>query len=160
MSILQTARPHGLAHEPNIGDVERWASVVGGGLLAIYGITRRDRGGLLMALMGGGLAARGVSGHSRLYDGFEVRRFDGAQARDHQGVQGTAIKVERAVTINRVVPELFRFWRQLENLPRFMKNVEAVLRTYALSLPGAVEEFPWGDRVMKVRWYRIRRASA
>jgi predicted DNA-binding protein (MmcQ/YjbR family) len=25
-----------------------------------------------------------------------------------------------------------------------------MLRAYALSLPGAVEEFPWGDRVMKV----------
>jgi predicted DNA-binding protein (MmcQ/YjbR family) len=24
------------------------------------------------------------------------------------------------------------------------------LRAYALSLPGAVEEFPWGDRVVKV----------
>jgi predicted DNA-binding protein (MmcQ/YjbR family) len=27
---------------------------------------------------------------------------------------------------------------------------EAALRAFALSLPGAVEEFPWGDRVMKV----------
>lgn len=29
-------------------------------------------------------------------------------------------------------------------------RAEAALRAYALSLPGAVEEFPWGDRVMKV----------
>ena len=127
MSILDTARTRGIARESNMGDAERWASVIGGGVLAIFGLTRRDRGGMLMALMGGGLAARGISGHSRLYDGFEVRRFDGAQHRDHIGVQGPAIRVERAVTINRVVPELFRFWRQLENLPRFMKNVEAVL---------------------------------
>jgi predicted DNA-binding protein (MmcQ/YjbR family) len=27
---------------------------------------------------------------------------------------------------------------------------EAALRAFALSLPGAVEEFPWGDRVVKV----------
>jgi predicted DNA-binding protein (MmcQ/YjbR family) len=27
---------------------------------------------------------------------------------------------------------------------------EKRLRAYALSFPGAVEEFPWGDRVMKV----------
>jgi predicted DNA-binding protein (MmcQ/YjbR family) len=27
---------------------------------------------------------------------------------------------------------------------------EAALRAYALTFPGAVEEFPWGDRVMKV----------
>jgi predicted DNA-binding protein (MmcQ/YjbR family) len=29
-------------------------------------------------------------------------------------------------------------------------KAEAALRAYALSLPGAVEEFPWGDRVAKV----------
>jgi predicted DNA-binding protein (MmcQ/YjbR family) len=29
-------------------------------------------------------------------------------------------------------------------------KAEAALRAYALTLPGAVEEFPWGDRVMKV----------
>ena len=29
-------------------------------------------------------------------------------------------------------------------------DAEAKLRAYALSLPGAVEEFPWGDRVVKV----------
>ncbi|HVZ75403.1 MAG TPA: MmcQ/YjbR family DNA-binding protein [Polyangia bacterium] len=40
--------------------------------------------------------------------------------------------------------------------PRVAKKVpaggdaEAKLRAYALSLPGAVEEFPWGDRVVKV----------
>jgi predicted DNA-binding protein (MmcQ/YjbR family) len=37
--------------------------------------------------------------------------------------------------------------------PKIVKTgsaTEATLRAYALSLPGAVEEFPWGDRVMKV----------
>jgi predicted DNA-binding protein (MmcQ/YjbR family) len=29
-------------------------------------------------------------------------------------------------------------------------KAEETLRAFALSLPGAVEEFPWGDRVMKV----------
>jgi predicted DNA-binding protein (MmcQ/YjbR family) len=30
------------------------------------------------------------------------------------------------------------------------RGAEAVLRAYALSFPGAKEEFPWGDRVIKV----------
>jgi len=29
-------------------------------------------------------------------------------------------------------------------------KAEAALRTFALAFPGAVEEFPWGERVMKV----------
>jgi predicted DNA-binding protein (MmcQ/YjbR family) len=31
------------------------------------------------------------------------------------------------------------------------KKAESVLRRYALAFPGAVEEFPWGERVIKVR---------
>lgn len=31
------------------------------------------------------------------------------------------------------------------------KKAEAALRRYALRLPGAVEEFPWDERVIKVR---------
>ena len=31
-----------------------------------------------------------------------------------------------------------------------MTKPEAALRAFALSLPRAVEEFPWGDRVVKV----------
>jgi uncharacterized membrane protein len=30
------------------------------------------------------------------------------------------------VTINRPAEELYRFWREFSNLPRFMENIEAV----------------------------------
>ncbi|MEW6161187.1 MAG: SRPBCC family protein [Verrucomicrobiota bacterium] len=36
-------------------------------------------------------------------------------------------KVVKHITINRPVPELFSFWRNFENLPRFMKHLEAVI---------------------------------
>ncbi|HYE02535.1 MAG TPA: SRPBCC family protein, partial [Phycisphaerales bacterium] len=36
------------------------------------------------------------------------------------------IHVEKAVTINRPAEELYRFWRQLENLPRVMGHLERV----------------------------------
>lgn len=32
-----------------------------------------------------------------------------------------------------------------------LRTLEAVLRNYALKLPGAFEEFPWGHRAIKVR---------
>ncbi len=36
------------------------------------------------------------------------------------------IEVIKAITVGRTPTELYRFWRALENLPRFMENVEAV----------------------------------
>ena len=42
---------------------------------------------------------------------------------------GTAgVIVEESVTINRPISELYRFWRNLENLPRFMSHLESVER--------------------------------
>ncbi len=38
----------------NVSPLERWASGVGGGLLTLYGITRRDWAGGVLALLGGG----------------------------------------------------------------------------------------------------------
>ena len=40
--------------------------------------------------------------------------------------RGQGIKVEQSVTINRPVLEVYRFWRNFENLPRFMDHLEAV----------------------------------
>jgi uncharacterized membrane protein len=37
-----------------------------------------------------------------------------------------AVKVERSVTIDRPRSELFAFWRNFENLPRFMEHLVAV----------------------------------
>ncbi|MBD2414318.1 cyclase [Nostoc calcicola FACHB-389] len=36
------------------------------------------------------------------------------------------IKVEKTVTINKAAEELYRFWRNFENLPRFMKHLQEV----------------------------------
>ena len=37
-----------------------------------------------------------------------------------------AVKIERVVTINKPIEEVYRFWRTLENLPRFMRHLESV----------------------------------
>ncbi|SRR5579883_272257 len=36
------------------------------------------------------------------------------------------IKVEKTVTINKSAEELYHFWRNFENLPRFMKHLKSV----------------------------------
>ena len=39
---------------------------------------------------------------------------------------GRAVRARRSITINRTAEELYRFWRDLSNLPRFMAKVESV----------------------------------
>jgi uncharacterized membrane protein len=109
----------------NVSQPERWVSGIGGGLLAAYGLTRRSMGGFALAVLGGALVYRGASGHSSLYQALGVN----TAANDNPNVTvkgGTGIKVEKSITINKSPGELFRFWRNLENLPRFMNHLESV----------------------------------
>lgn len=113
----------------NVGQAERWASAVGGGALALYGITRGSLGGIALALVGAALVQRGVSGHCNLYEAMGYSSADDAGLRNSENVSvpaGRGIKVEKSVTINRDREDLYNFWRNFENLPRFMNHLEAV----------------------------------
>lgn len=41
---------------------------------------------------------------------------------------GEGVKTEKSITINRSPEEIYSFWHQLENLPRFMRHVQSVTR--------------------------------
>jgi uncharacterized membrane protein len=46
------------------------------------------------------------------------------------GARGAGvIRIAQSVTINRSPEEIYRFWRDLQNLPRFMKHLESVQAT-------------------------------
>lgn len=49
--------------------------------------------------------------------------FDSPVASVHRG---EGIKVEKRMTVNRPAMDLWRFWRNFENLPRIMKHLESV----------------------------------
>jgi len=54
-----------------------------------------------------------------------VTALDIISSRRHTG-EAAPIQVRKAITINRSPEELYRFWRDFQNLPRFMKNLESV----------------------------------
>ncbi len=113
----------------NVGQTERWISAVGGGALALYGITRGSLGGIALALVGAALVQRGYSGHCNLYEAIGYSTGGGASLRNSENVSVPAergTKVEKSVTINRPAPELYSFWRNFENLPLFMNHLESV----------------------------------
>jgi len=42
---------------------------------------------------------------------------------------GEGIKIERSIVVNRPVGEVYSFWRDFKNLPRFMRHLESVTET-------------------------------
>lgn len=116
----------------NVGQTERWASAIGGGALALYGITRGSLGGIALALIGAALVQRGFTGHCNLYEAMGYSTAGDASLRNSENVSvpaGRGIKLEKSVTINRSPEDLYRFWRSFENLPRFMNHLESVTET-------------------------------
>lgn len=125
----------GAGGETNVGEAERWASAIGGGALAVYGITRvlagSSLGGAVLALVGGALVYRGTTGHCNMYEAAGINTA-GTAGTDNPVVSVSAkrgIKVEKSVTINKSPEELYSFWRRFENLPRFMNHLESVTTT-------------------------------
>lgn len=121
----ETSRPSACDPAVNVGGSERWASGVAGGLLALYGLSRGSLFGLGLAAVGGGLLYRGVTGHCYGYGVLGVntcrRRAPATSVPAARGM-----KIERSVTVNKPVSEVFRFWRRFENLPRFMDHLRSV----------------------------------
>jgi len=138
----------GWAGETNVGEVERLASTVGGGALALYGLSRGGLGGMTLALVGGLVAYRVVTGYCSLYDalGIDTSVCDRCSGPADSVPAQAGFRVEEAVTINRPAEELYRFWRHFENLPRFMAHLESV-RTTGPTTSHWVARAPLGGTV-------------
>jgi uncharacterized membrane protein len=130
----------------NVGGSERWASAAIGLGLLLGGLSKRDRAGVMAAIAGGALLFRGASGHCPVNSALG-RDTAHANTREALG-GGRGMHVKESITIGRPVAELYRFWRNLENLPRFMDHLESV-RVTGNDRSHWVAKAPAG---MKVEW--------
>lgn len=108
--------------KPNVGAPERWISAAAGGALLFAGLRRRTWIGGLLALGGGNLLLRGALGKSLLYRILGISTAARGALRAAKG----AVKVDKTVTVDRPAEEIYRFWRNFENLPRIMDHLKAV----------------------------------
>lgn len=99
----------------SMSDGERWASLISGGAMVLYGLSQRSLRGALTALAGGGLVYHGTTSQRSLTE----------TVKEKTGMTDS-IKVEKTVTINKPAEELYHFWHNFENLPRFMKHLNYV----------------------------------
>jgi uncharacterized membrane protein len=96
-------------------DTEKWASIVGGSAMVLFGLQKRSLRGVLTAIAGGSLAYHGATAEKSLTD----------KVSDAVGIN-QALKVEKTVTIRKSAEELYNYWHNFENLPTFMKHVKSV----------------------------------
>lgn len=130
----------------NVGTLERWASVLGGiGLLALAARRRRVTG-LAAGAAGTYLIARGLAGHCPIYE----RAHLNTCTKDTKAALGgpRGIHVDKVMTIKRPVDEVYRYWRDLSNLPRAMRHLDAVTPLGA----GRSHWIAKGPAGMRIEW--------
>ncbi|MEO7179635.1 MAG: SRPBCC family protein [Gemmatimonadaceae bacterium] len=148
----------------NVARQERVVSVAIGAALVTYGARRRDPVGLITALLGGVLVLRGATGRDPIYRALGVSTgstdavLDAPAYDDVTGRAATvnarkAIKVEHSVTIDRPRAELYAFWRNFENLPRFMEHLVSVrvdsgTRSYWAARAPAGQTVEWEAEIV------------
>ena len=106
-----------VAQQRNVGTTDRWLSAIGGGALTTWGTMQRSVPGAALAIAGSYLIYRGVAGICLVYKALGINTI----------IQQQGIAVNKAVSINRSPEELYQYWRNFENLPRFMQHLQAVI---------------------------------
>jgi uncharacterized membrane protein len=116
-------RAHGDRGGMNLSEIERWASIIAGAGLLLFAVRQRRGTGIAAGALGAGLIARGSSGHCPVYAAAHVNTRQ--DTRDALGGP-RGVLVHKTMTINRPVEDVYRFWRDLSNLPRCMQHLESV----------------------------------
>lgn len=115
------------AQNINVGEIERVACGIAGGALALYGLRQRTVKGLLLTVAGAALLHRGATGHCNTYDLLGITTNTNTTAADATAPVAKDIHVEKSITIGKSPSELYTFWRDFENLPKFMSHLESVV---------------------------------
>ncbi|HME08907.1 MAG TPA: SRPBCC family protein [Bryobacteraceae bacterium] len=109
----------------NLSQTERVVSLIGGGALVAFGLQKGSWGGLGLATLGALAAYRGATGHCDIYQAFGVNSAR-RRGRNVSVPYQAGTRVDASIVVNIPRAEAYRFWRNLENLPKFMQMFPSV----------------------------------
>jgi uncharacterized membrane protein len=128
---MQIKRETDGVHEIALNKQERQISVLGGGVLAAVGVMGLVNGKLpsaILAALGSAIIYTGIKGEVPFITGSGdyINNGKSSLSRQVSVPHGAGIKVVRSITVNRPAAELYQFWRNFDNLARFLKHVQSV----------------------------------
>lgn len=121
-----------------------------------------DKMKIAMAVAGGFLAYRGITGHCDVYKLAGKRKLPDTVKN---------INIRALVTVNKPRQEVYDFWRKLSNLPLFMKHLKSVevideqKSHWEAKIPGDVIKLEWDAEIVKeiegelISWNSLPHAS-
>lgn len=131
----------------NVNMPERILSILAGAVITYKGIkqfTNHPVIALQEAMVGGILLYRGATGICPIYSRL------GKDSTDTQ-----AISITERFIVNKPREEVYAFWRNLENLPRFMKHLASVEEQgnnrsqWKANLPGEIVKLTWNAEITR-----------
>lgn len=129
--------------EANVSTIERILMVAAGGYLLYSGLTGKKKS-VAQSVAGTTILARGISGYCPVYD------VVGKGGR----MKSTNVNIRTFATINKPVNEVYDFWRNLENLPKFMQHLETVVEKdkvtshWTAKGPGGIGRLSWDAHIL------------
>lgn len=130
-------------NKTNVSTLERILMITSGAYLAYKGASKENRSlGEISA--GGAMLIRGISGYCPLYDAINHLKNDKA----------SNINIRISSLINKPVSEVYAFWRDFENLPKFMthlKSIEPINYTTSIWTakgPAGIGQLSWKAEIV------------
>ncbi|MBX3011671.1 MAG: SRPBCC family protein [Caldilineaceae bacterium] len=111
-------------------EIKRWSSLVGGGLLALWGL-RRSMGSLAVMGLGAGLIYYAFTGTWLL----RINNSRPRRQTPHTGRTGsTSLDSNRPLAIKNIIVKaplqtVYAAWADFENFPNFMQHIRSVTKT-------------------------------
>ncbi|SEV91331.1 Uncharacterized membrane protein [Chitinophaga sp. YR573] len=134
----------------NVSKPGRIASIVSGAMLTTSAISNVDKHpfrSLLRLITGGYLLYRGISGNCPVSAAASGKRLGDAHAK--------ALNIRKKLIVDKPRAEVYAFWRQIDNLPLFMKHIASVdvLDSYhshwVVTGPAGIGKVEWDAEVIK-----------
>ncbi len=105
---------------PTLADAENWLALGAGALFLLLGTSRRSTAGACLVVASAPLLYRGITGSWP-----DVLNGSADGTRTALGGD-RGVHVRESVRLEVPVGDVYRYWRRLENLPRFMTHLDRV----------------------------------